>query len=305
MGIKMKRSAVASKVPATTDLELGELGVNTYDGKLFLKKSVGGTESIVEVGPVASVAGKTGAVTLAKADVSLGNVDNTSDAAKPISMATQTALNGKAAASHGHAVGDITGLGTAATLNVGTGPNNIVQLDGSSKLPAVDGSQLINLPASSGAPSGAVMAYAGITEPTGWLFARGQAVSRATYADLFAAIGTTYGAGDGSTTFALPDLRGHVVAGRDNMGGTSANRLTNQSGGVDGDVLGATGGAERHTLTQTEMPAHTHQYGTSGSGGGGTSGGGASSTRATSSTGGGGAHNNVQPTIILNYIIKI
>lgn len=150
MGIKMKRSAVASKVPATTDLELGELGVNTYDGKLFLKKSVGGTESIVEVGPVASVAGKTGAVTLAKADVGLGNVDNTSDAAKPISMATQTALNGKAAASHGHAVGDITGLGTAATLNVGTGPNNIVQLDGSSKLPAVDGSQLTNLPGAAG-----------------------------------------------------------------------------------------------------------------------------------------------------------
>ena len=52
MGIKMKRSAVASKVPATTDLELGELGVNTYDGKLFLKKNVGGTESIVEVGVV-------------------------------------------------------------------------------------------------------------------------------------------------------------------------------------------------------------------------------------------------------------
>lgn len=113
MGIKMKRSAVASKVPATTDLELGELGVNTYDGKLFLKKSVGGTESIVEVGPVASVAGKIGAVTLAKADVGLGNVDNTSDAAKPVSTATQTALNGKANTSHAHAITDVTGLQTA------------------------------------------------------------------------------------------------------------------------------------------------------------------------------------------------
>jgi len=95
MGIKMKRSAVVGKAPTTTDLNLGELGINTADGKLYLKKSVSGTESVVEVGPVASVAGKTGAVTLAKGDVGLGNVDNTSDANKPISTATQTALNGK------------------------------------------------------------------------------------------------------------------------------------------------------------------------------------------------------------------
>ena len=113
MGIKLKRSAVASKVPATNDLELGELGVNTYDGKVYLKKNVGGTESIVEVGPVASVAGKTGVVTLAKADVGLGNVDNTSDANKPVSTATQTALNAKANTSHSHAISDVTGLQTA------------------------------------------------------------------------------------------------------------------------------------------------------------------------------------------------
>lgn len=117
MGIKMKRSAVASKVPTTTDLDLGELGVNTYDGRLFLKKNVSGTESIVEVGPVLSVAGRTGAVTLAKADVGLASVDNTSDASKPISSATQTALNGKAAAVHTHSTSDITGLGSLATLS--------------------------------------------------------------------------------------------------------------------------------------------------------------------------------------------
>jgi hypothetical protein len=69
MGIKLKRSAVASKAPTITDLELGELAVNTYDGKLFTKKNVGGAESIVEIGPVASVAGKTGAVSLAISDV--------------------------------------------------------------------------------------------------------------------------------------------------------------------------------------------------------------------------------------------
>lgn len=113
MGIKLKRSAVASKVPVTTDLELGELGINTYDGKLFLKKNVSGVETIVEVGPVLSVAGRTGAVTLARADVGLGSVDNTSDAGKPVSTATQTALNGKANAAHTHAISDVTSLQTA------------------------------------------------------------------------------------------------------------------------------------------------------------------------------------------------
>ena len=112
MGIRLKRSAVASKAPVTADLELGELAVNTFDGKLYLRKN-DGTDAIVEVGPVRSVAGRTGAVTLAKADVGLGNVDNTSDAAKPISTATQTALNGKANSSHSHAVADVTGLQTA------------------------------------------------------------------------------------------------------------------------------------------------------------------------------------------------
>ena len=96
MPIKLKRSSVAGKAPVVGDLELGELALNTHDGKLYTKKN-NGTESIVEIGggAVTSVAGKTGAVTLAKADVGLGNVDNTSDANKPISTATQTALNAK------------------------------------------------------------------------------------------------------------------------------------------------------------------------------------------------------------------
>lgn len=159
-------------------------------------------------------------------------------------------------------------------------------------------------------PSGSVMPYAGATEPSGWLFCYGQAVSRTTYADLFAAISTTYGAGDGSTTFNLPDLRGRVVAGQDDMGGVSANRLTDQSGGLNGDTLGATGGAETHALTTSEMPAHTHSLtNISSNPSGGSSNyigtiDATSETATTGSTGGGGAHNNVQPTIILNYIIK-
>lgn len=99
-------------------------------------------------------------------------------------------------------------------------------------------------------PSGVVAAFAGSAAPSGWLLCYGQAVSRTTYAALFAAIGTTYGAGDGSTTFNLPDLRGRSAFGLDNMGGTDAGRQT------AANTLGGTGGAE--TMTSTMMPAHTH-----------------------------------------------
>lgn len=95
-------------------------------------------------------------------------------------------------------------------------------------------------------PAGCVMPFAGATPPDGWLLCYGQAVSRTSYSDLFAAIGTTYGAGDGSTTFNLPDLRGRVAAGKDDMGGSAAGRLTSA---VSGATLGASGGEQSHTLS--------------------------------------------------------
>jgi microcystin-dependent protein len=157
-------------------------------------------------------------------------------------------------------------------------------------------------------PKGTVVPYAGASAPTGWLLCDGSAVSRTTYANLFDIIGTTYGTGDGSTTFNIPDLRGRVVAGKDNMGGTSANRLTGIGGSVDGDTLGAAGGEESHTLNQSEMPAHQHAVApNAGAGSGffvGVGSGGGASGNLTTAAGGGGAHNNVQPTAILNYIIK-
>jgi microcystin-dependent protein len=106
-------------------------------------------------------------------------------------------------------------------------------------------------------PLGMVLPYAGLTEPSGYLFCYGQAVSRTTYAALYAIVADTYGAGDGSTTFNLPDLRGRTVAGQDDMGGSSANRLTNADDGLNGDTLGASGGGETQTLATANLPAYT------------------------------------------------
>ena len=167
------------------------------------------------------------------------------------------------------------------------------------------------------APIGAGMDYWAETLPSAnWMFAYGQAISRTTYAALFALFGTTYGTGDGSTTFNLPDKRGRVSAGQDDMGGTSANRLTAPSttGSINGDTLGATGGEEAHTLTTAEIPAHNHTVRGSTAAGGYAEGlafGNDSTPDFTAAgvvnnnTGGGGAHNIVQPTIICNYIIKV
>jgi microcystin-dependent protein len=163
-------------------------------------------------------------------------------------------------------------------------------------------------------PTGSVTSYAGSTAPTGWLLCAGQAVSRSTYSSLFSVVSTTYGSGDGSTTFNLPDLRGRVSAGVDNMGGTDAGRLS------WANTLGTNGGAQTHTLTQSEQATMPVYYGTltapldnygaaSGGAGGGYVGNIVSSVNDATARlyayGLGGAHNNMQPTILLNYIIKI
>lgn len=93
-------------------------------------------------------------------------------------------------------------------------------------------------------PTGSVTQYAGSAAPTGWLFCDGAEVSRTTYAALFAVVGTTFGSGNGSSTFNLPDLKGRVPVGKA-VTGTFAN-------------LAATGGAETHTLTTAQIPSHQH-----------------------------------------------
>jgi len=143
--------------------------------------------------------------------------------------------------------------------------------------------------------SGIVSPYAGATAPTGWLLCDGQAVSRTTYSRLFDIVSTTYGAGDGTTTFNVPNLKGKVPVGLN-------------SAETEFDALGETGGAKTHGLTTAQIPSHTHTIPISAGDTGGSLGtlsGGTGLTRQnTGATGGGEAHNNLQPYITLNYIIK-
>lgn len=148
-------------------------------------------------------------------------------------------------------------------------------------------------------PVGCINLYAGSTAPTGWLICDGSAVSRTTYANLFSVIGTTYGTGDGSTTFNIPNLKGKVPVGLD-------------SNDTDFDTLGEIGGEKTHTLTVNEMPSHTHNYrlayGSNNPMNGlsyatsiaGTFG----DEHVITKTGGGQAHNNLQPYIVMIYIIS-
>jgi microcystin-dependent protein len=120
-----------------------------------------------------------------------------------------------------------------------------------------------------GVPIGTMAPTGATAAPVGWLFCYGQAVSRTTYAALFAAIGIAFGAGDGFSTFNLPDLRGRLPVGADNMGGSAANRVTNAVSGVDASTLGAVGGdqhAQQDSLSASTTltlaisdPGHNHK----------------------------------------------
>lgn len=166
-------------------------------------------------------------------------------------------------------------------------------------------------------PIGSITMFAADTAPSGWLLCRGQAVSRTTYADLFAVIGTIYGVGNGSTTFNLPDLQGRVPVGV-------------STGETEFNTIGKTGGAKTESLTASQIPPHTHSFANSNAhafswgGVGGTdvyaqnaiaAAGGPPSNNLTTHQGnwnktandggGGQAHNNLQPYRALNFIIKV
>jgi microcystin-dependent protein len=111
-------------------------------------------------------------------------------------------------------------------------------------------------------PLGALLEFTGATAPnSAFVLPYGQAISRTTYAAYFALVGTTYGAGDGTTTFNVIDKRGRVSAGKDDMGGSAASRIgsvATDSGTIVGTTLGSVGGSATHVLTTGEMPTHTH-----------------------------------------------
>jgi microcystin-dependent protein len=179
-------------------------------------------------------------------------------------------------------------------------------------------------PAPLSVPAGVISQFAGATAPSGYLLCNGTAVSRTTYSSLFANIGTAYGAGNGTTTFNLPNFQGRVPVGV----GTAPS-----GNGVAAKALSATGGDETVVLTIPQMPSHTHiqnnhghtitTYNDDYNSFGGSSTAEPSFSRNDDSppgvtrtwpvnetqainqnTGGGQAHNNLQPYLVVNYIIK-
>lgn len=208
---------------------------------------------------------------------------------------------------------------TNAVLTNPTLAADPVASDRSSKIPSTNWVQtVLDVVRKALTPIGSVVNYAGSSAPTGWVLCDGRTLDTTTYAALYAVLGTTYNiGGEAATVFRVPDLRGRVAIGMDMMSALqgSANRIT----ATWGRTLGGNFGAETVTLSANEIPAHQHKQdgGTLGSGTGfsaeitgvatgtafGNTGRVLTNTVNTALTGGGAAHNNVQPSMALQYII--
>ena len=178
-----------------------------------------------------------------------------------------------------------------------------------------DGTEIINGGAllEGGIPTATIVPWTDSSVPSGFLECNGAAVSRTTYSALFAVVGTTYGAGDGSTTFNVPDLADNVPVGKSN------NKALASTGGANtvavaasGNISGSTANA---TLSTAQLASHSHNAGAPSGGGNGTGGAEGRGSAASSNTGSGSGHshnmsatfsgNTANPSVLQPYLTLI
>lgn len=262
-------------------------------------------EKIQKNGKDISIANKIVNIVLNKKDVGLNNVDNTADLDKPISTAAKKALNNKVDKEEGKGLStnDYTNEDKAKLIPTGGTTGQVL----AKKSDADNDVEWVNQTGGGSAtgdtlPVGSIMPYPKATAPENWLICDGSAISRTDYSELFNAIGTTFGEGDGSTTFNLPNIKGRTIVGLD-------------TDDTDFNTIGKTLGEKTHTLTVAEMPEHNHKQSLDG-GNSGNSGNAAYSWSIPANqylytgddlagkTGGSQPHNNIQPSFVATYIIK-
>ena len=216
--------------------------------------------------------------------------------------------------------GILYGQGASAVLATAAGTEGQLLRAGASGVPSFSTVSAVN-------PAGAIIMYGAATAPTGYLLCNGSNISRSTYADLFSAIGTTYGSGDGSLTFGIPNLQSRFPIGYD---GGSSYALAG-TGGATTDTPTLSGTNAGTAITEAQMPSHTHDsWGNTWPSGSWTGGTGTTqssvtqtsgtlttkSTLRTLATGSGNTHTHtwsgtstavdtVPPYLVVNYIIKI
>jgi microcystin-dependent protein len=307
----------------------GAPALSAAKGSLYLRNDNGAVYS--------NNNGTTGWTQLAAGGVS---VTGTPVANQLATWNSSSAIQGLTAANNSVLQTDGSGVPSWVTaLPSGITATTQAALDGSTKVAT---NQYADAAVAVGMPIGACVPYGGASAPTGWVLSFGQAISRTTFAALFAIYSTTFGIGDGSTTFNMPDLRGSVPVGKDNMGGVTRGLVTNAGSGITGTTLGATGGAQNHahsasvtvsstgstsgnlavsasgsgttggpsdgtviagTPADTNVSSATHTHNVSLTVAGSTSG---VLSVATSGSGAGSTSTsaNMPPTVIMNYICK-